>query len=81
MFGIKFTRRMIVGLALIYASGLAWFGEIVLPFTSLPHKPALFMGLLIAAELLFLAGIAVLGRPTYNALKDRVKLYLKNRQR
>ena len=81
MFGIKPTRRIIIGLALIYLAGLCWLAELYVPLSSWPNKIAIFSALLIAGELLFIAGVAVLGKPVYNNLKAQLQDYVKNRGR
>ena len=80
MFGIKITRRIITGLAFIYAAGLCWIAEFIVPFTNLPNKLAVFTALLIAGEILFIIGVAILGKPLYNDLKTRLKAAFKQRR-
>jgi hypothetical protein len=72
MLGIKFTKRIIIGLVLIYLAGLGWAAEFAIPFLHLQHKTATFTVVLIAAELLFISGVAILGKPVYLELKDRL---------
>lgn len=72
MFGIKFTKRIITGLVFIYLAGLGWAAEFVVPFLALQHKVAIFTFVLIAAEVCFLIGVAILGKPVYLELKNRL---------
>ena len=79
MLGIKFTKRIIIGLAFIYLAGLGWIAEIAVPFLPINHKTAIFTFVLIAAELIFLAGVAVLGKPIYIELKSKLTEYVRTK--
>lgn len=67
---ITLTRRVKIGIAFIYVAGLGWLADIVIPFTSLPNKRLWFIIALCIAESSFLIGVALLGKPTYKALKS-----------
>ena len=78
---LKFTRRTVTGLGLIYIAGLGWAGELLIPFLPIAHKPAIFLAVLIISELIFVAGVATLGKPVYEELKTWLMAYLRSRQR
>jgi hypothetical protein len=71
-----FTRRIIIGLAFIYLAGLGWGAELIIPFTSISHKGLIWIGVFIAAEISFVAGVAILGKPIYVELKTRLQTLL-----
>ena len=81
MFGIKFTKRILTGLGLIYVAGLGWLAEIIIPFTQLPHKVFIFTLVIVASEVIFFLGIAIIGKPLYLELKSKLSNYIKNRGR
>jgi hypothetical protein len=66
------TRRAKFGLAFIYLAGLGWTVELILPFLHVPHKAPLWVAILIIAELSFVIGIAILGKPAYHHLKAKL---------
>ncbi|GAC1369595.1 MAG: hypothetical protein NVSMB39_1560 [Candidatus Saccharimonadales bacterium] len=80
IFGIALTRRIIIGLGLIYLSGLGYAAEILIPFTRLPHKGAIFTIVLIITETSFVTGIAAIGKPVYRELKYRLINYIQQRK-
>ncbi|HVQ43442.1 MAG TPA: transporter suffix domain-containing protein [Candidatus Saccharimonadia bacterium] len=71
------TKRAKLGIALIYLAGLGWIAELIIPFSRLPHKGITLIITLVVAELCFGAGVAVLGKPVYAALKARLIAYLR----
>ena len=71
-FPVVLTKRIIAGLVLIYLSGLGWVGELTVPFLPISHKIAVFTALGIIAEVCFFAGAALIGKPVYRQLKDRL---------
>jgi len=80
MFKFQFTRRVTLGLAFIYLAGLGWGAEFIIPFTNIGHKGTIWLVVLIAAEVSFVIGVAILGKPLYQQLKTRLTAYIRNRQ-
>ena len=74
-----FTTRIKIGLALIYLAGLGYLAEIIIPFTHIGHKGLIWTTVLIAAEASFVAGVAVLGKPVYRSLKQKLLEYLRSK--
>jgi biotin transporter BioY len=74
----KITRRIKIGLALIYLAGLGWLAEFIIPFTKIAHKGLIWTIVLIAAEVMFVAGVAVLGKSLYRQLKQQLLDYIRN---
>jgi hypothetical protein len=68
----RFTRRQWAGLVCIYLAGVGWLIDILTPFLPIRNKHVVFASALGFAELMFLVGVALLGRATYRQL--RVKL-------
>lgn len=66
------TKRIKVGLAFMYVAGIGWLADIIIPFTPINNKGLWFTIALVIAETSFLIGLALVGRPTYKALKARI---------
>lgn len=71
-------RKAIAGSACIYIAGLGWIAELFIPFSDLPNKGVIFVAILIAAEVSFLIGVALLGKAYYKELKSRYLKFLRN---
>jgi len=80
MFKFQFTRRVKLGLAFIYLACLGWAAEFIIPFTSIGHKGTIWIVVLVAAEVSFVIGVAILGKPLYQQLKTRLAALLRPRQ-
>lgn len=65
----KLSRRTLAGLGFIYLAGIGWLAEFIIPFLTLGHKGRIWVGVLIAAEICFVIGVAIMGRPVYEHLK------------
>ena len=76
----RLNRRFKLGLAFIYLAGLGWGAEFIIPFTSISHKKTIWIIVLIAAEVSFVIGVAILGKPVYQRLKTRLTSLLRPRQ-
>jgi len=71
----KFKR--ILGLSLFWLSWLLWALVIVVPFMLDAEVATLAMistSLLVAAEISFFVSLLLLGRPFYQAIKQRLKI-------
>jgi apolipoprotein N-acyltransferase len=66
---IELTKRVKIGLALIYLAGFGWVAELIIPFTHIPYKGVIWVIVLSIAEASFLVGLAILGKPAYKQIK------------
>jgi hypothetical protein len=66
------TRRVQVGLGLIYLAGLGYLAEVIIPFSGIQNKVETWVGVLVIAELFFIAGVIVMGKPVYKLLKHEL---------
>jgi hypothetical protein len=73
----QLSRKQWTGFICIYLAGLGWLTVIILPFTSLPNKHLFFVISLSFAELMFIIGVAFLGRAYYKQIKAKVLERLK----
>ena len=76
----RLNRHIKLGLAFIYLAGLGWGAEFIIPFTGISHKGTIWIVVLIAAEVSFVIGVAILGKPLYQELKTRLTILLRPRQ-
>jgi len=70
----KFKR--ILGLFLFWLSWLLWALVVIVPFTLDAEVATIAMistSLLVAAEISFIVSLLLLGRPFYQAIKQRIK--------
>jgi di/tricarboxylate transporter len=68
----KFSRKQWTGFICIYLAGLGWLTDIIVPFTGLPHKPQIFAVALGFAEIMFITGVAFLGKAYYKQIKVKL---------
>lgn len=73
----KLSQKAWTGIGLIYLAGICWTAELFIPFSNMPHKGTIFIVVLIAAELLFLGGVALLGKAYYKELKAKLIKFLR----
>jgi hypothetical protein len=78
-FPIVLTRRIKFGIAFVYLAGLGWLAEIFIPFSGLTHKLSFFTVDLVASEVLFVIGVALMGKPLYLKLKTYLIEFIKQR--
>ena len=80
-FPIVLTRRVKFGIACVYLAGVGWLLELFIPFSRLPYKLPLFTVDLIVSELLFVAGVALMGKPLYLKLKNYLITYIQQNKK
>lgn len=69
-------RKAIAGFVAIGLAGVGWLAAVVIPFLPIDHKVAGFVLAVTTAEILFLIGVALLGKAYYRELKDRLIKHL-----
>lgn len=78
---LKLSRRTLIGLGFIYLAGLGWLAEFIIPFSNIDHKARVWAIVLVLAEISFLIGVAIMGKPVYESLKNRLATYVKGRDK
>jgi hypothetical protein len=72
----NFTRKQWAGVVILYLAALGYAAEIIIPFTNLPNKVLTFGVVLVIAEVLFLIGVALVGKPYYHQIKAYLKDFI-----
>lgn len=75
MLKTKFNLRQKIGFILLAIVLVYWIAFPIVPFLDIPHKALVMTGMVIGGEILFLIVIALLGKESWQSIKNGIKRF------